>query len=112
MTLRAARREQDVVVEVEDNGPGIPPEAQRRVFDAFYTTKPPGQGTGLGLQISYRIVVFEHRGDLAFETQPGRTTFRVTLPIQGHKRNLFRTSRHLSPNEEQMRTERGASYTI
>jgi signal transduction histidine kinase len=83
LTLRAARRDQDVVVEVEDNGRGIPPEVQGRVFDAFYTTKPPGQGTGLGLQISYRIVVLEHGGDLTFESEPGRSTFRVALPIHG-----------------------------
>ena len=96
---------------MEDNGPGIPPEAQRRVFDAFYTTKPPGQGTGLGLQISYRIVVFEHqRPGLRDPARPDDV--RSHAAIQGHKRNLFRTSRHLSPNEEQMRTERGASYTI
>jgi signal transduction histidine kinase len=83
LTLRAARRDQDVVVEVEDNGMGIPPDAQHRVFDAFYTTKPPGQGTGLGLRITYRIVVLEHQGDLTFESEPGRTTFRVALPIHG-----------------------------
>ena len=83
LTLRAARRDQDVVVEVEDNGRGIPSEVQGRVFDAFYTTKPPGQGTGLGLQISYRIVALEHGGDLTFESEPGRSTFRVALPIHG-----------------------------
>jgi signal transduction histidine kinase len=83
LTLRAGRRDQDVVVEVEDNGVGITPEAQRRVFDAFYTTRPPGEGTGLGLQISYRIIVVEHRGDLTFESEPGRTRFRVALPIHG-----------------------------
>jgi signal transduction histidine kinase len=69
------------VVEVEDNGPGIPDELRERVFDAFFTTKPPGQGTGLGLQVSYRIVVVEHGGDLTLDSLPGRTTFRVTLPV-------------------------------
>jgi signal transduction histidine kinase len=82
LTVRALRDGDDVVVEVEDNGPGIPAEAQRRVFDAFYTTKPPGKGTGLGLQISYRIVVLEHRGDLTLRSQLGRTTFRAVIPIQ------------------------------
>lgn len=80
LTLRAFEEDGGVVVEVEDNGPGIPPELQERVFDAFFTTKPPGQGTGLGLQISYRIVVLEHGGDLTLSSEPGRTTFRVSLP--------------------------------
>jgi signal transduction histidine kinase len=69
-------------VEVEDNGPGIPAELRERVFDAFFTTKPPGQGTGLGLQISYRIVVVEHGGDLTLDSVPGRTMFRVSLPLR------------------------------
>ena len=81
VTLRAHRAGDSVVVEVEDNGPGIPDELSERVFDAFFTTKPPGQGTGLGLQVSYRIVVVEHGGDLALDSVPGRTTFRVTLPV-------------------------------
>ena len=82
LTLRAFAEGDSVVVEVEDDGPGIPPAAQQRVFDAFFTTKPPGRGTGLGLQISYRIVVLEHRGDLTLSSVPGRTVFRVTLPVR------------------------------
>ncbi len=82
LTLRARREDDSVVVEVEDNGPGIAAELQARVFDAFFTTKPPGQGTGLGLQVSYRVVVVEHGGDLALVSVPGRTTFRVTLPLR------------------------------
>ena len=82
LTLRAFADGDSVVVEVEDNGPGIPPATQQRVFDAFFTTKPPGKGTGLGLQISYRIVVLEHRGDLSLSSVPGRTVFRVTLPVR------------------------------
>jgi len=81
LTVRAHAGDGVVAVEVQDNGPGMPPEVRERVFDAFFTTKPPGQGTGLGLQISHRIVVLEHRGDLVVESEPGRTTFRVTLPI-------------------------------
>ena len=69
-----------MVVEVEDDGPGIPAEVQKRVFDAFFTTKPPGSGTGLGLDISYGIVVHKHRGDLWVESAPGRTVFSVALP--------------------------------
>jgi signal transduction histidine kinase len=82
LTLRAHHDDKSVVVEVEDNGPGIPSDTQQRVFDAFFTTKPPGQGTGLGLQISYRIVVVEHGGDITLRSVPGRTTFRVTLPVR------------------------------
>lgn len=82
LTLRARHEGDSVVVEVEDNGPGIPAELQERVFDAFFTTKPPGQGTGLGLQISYRIVVVEHGGELTLVSVPGRTTARVELPLR------------------------------
>jgi signal transduction histidine kinase len=80
LTLRAFEDDGGVVVEVEDDGPGIPPELQERVFDAFVTTKAPGEGTGLGLQVSYRIVVLEHGGELTVRSEPGRTTFRVFLP--------------------------------
>jgi signal transduction histidine kinase len=82
LTLRTAAVGDVVVVEVEDNGPGIPAELQRRIFDAFVTTKPPGHGTGLGLQLSYRIVALRHRGELTVDSEPGRTTFRVVLPIR------------------------------
>ncbi len=78
--MRAGCDDGHVWVEVEDNGPGIPESVQHRVFDAFFTTKPPGRGTGLGLQISQRIVVLEHGGDLSVTSRPGRTTFRVVLP--------------------------------
>ena len=71
-----------VVVEISDNGPGIPPEILPRIFDVFFTTKPPGQGTGLGLHISYNIVVHKHRGEMTVNTRVGETTFRVALPVQ------------------------------
>lgn len=76
------RRDGDwAVVAIEDNGPSIPKEIQSRVFDAFFTTKPPGKGTGLGLNISYNIVVYKHRGDINLVSEPGRTRFEVWLPI-------------------------------
>lgn len=81
VTLRTRASETSVVVEVEDDGPGIPPEAREKIFDAFYTTKPPGSGTGLGLAISHKIIVADHRGDLSVESQPGRTVFRAELPL-------------------------------
>ena len=82
ITLRAFPEERSIVVEVEDNGPGVPEEIQPRIFDAFFTTKPPGAGTGLGLDISYSIVVHKHGGDLTLDSVPGRTVFRTTLPAE------------------------------
>lgn len=81
ITIRTRREGDFVVVEIGDNGPGIPTEIQDRIFEAFFTTKPPGKGTGLGLDISYRIVVHRHRGDLRVTSRPGQTTFVVKLPI-------------------------------
>ena len=81
ITIRTRREGDFVVVEICDNGPGIPAELQDRIFEAFFTTKPPGKGTGLGLDISYRIVVHRHRGDLRVSSRPGETTFTVKLPI-------------------------------
>ncbi len=81
IVVRAGPAEEGgVVVEIEDNGPGVPADFQSRIFDPFFTTKPPGEGTGLGLDISYGIVVHEHRGDITVESEPGRTLFRVSLP--------------------------------
>ena len=67
-----------VIVSIIDDGPGIPEEILPRIFDAFFTTKAPGQGTGLGLELTRRIVR-RHRGDLTVESAPGRTEFRVSL---------------------------------
>ena len=81
ITIRTRCEQDFVVVEISDNGPGIPPEIHDRIFEAFFTTKPPGKGTGLGLDISYRIVVHRHRGDLRVSSRPGDTTFTVRLPL-------------------------------
>ncbi|MEK7778204.1 MAG: ATP-binding protein [Chloroflexota bacterium] len=81
ITLRTKAEDGWVVVEVEDDGPGIRPEIQSRIFDAFFTTKPPGKGTGLGLNISYNIVVHKHRGEIKVVSQPGKTCFQVRLPV-------------------------------
>jgi signal transduction histidine kinase len=69
------------VVEVSDDGPGIPAEIREHVFDAFVTTKEAGDGTGLGLATAKRIVAERHAGSLTVDSQPGRTTFRVSLPL-------------------------------
>jgi signal transduction histidine kinase len=71
------------VVEIEDDGPGIPEEVQPRVFDPFFTTKAPGKGTGLGLSTSYAIVTEKHLGTIQVESRPGQTRFTVRLPIAG-----------------------------
>ena len=88
LTLRTYRRDDRIVVEIGDDGPGIPPEIQLRIFDPFFTTKPPGSGTGLGLHIVYHSVVDQHRGQIHLASQPGATTFQIVLPIQlprGHR---------------------------
>ncbi len=72
-------------VEICDNGPGIPPEIQSRIFDAFFTTKPVGQGTGLGLHIVYNIIVLKHHGRITVESKPGYTCFKMALPFQQSK---------------------------
>ena len=82
LTVRTAREEDCVLVEIGDTGPGIPPEVQQRIFEPFFTTKPVGKGTGLGLDIAWRIVVNKHHGDIRVESVPGDTRFQVLLPIQ------------------------------
>ncbi|MFF7320556.1 ATP-binding protein [Streptomyces albogriseolus] len=81
LTVRTARENDRLLVEFGDTGPGIPTEIRDRVFDPFFTTKPVGEGTGLGLDISWRIVVNKHHGSLRFESEPGDTRFQVLLPL-------------------------------
>jgi signal transduction histidine kinase len=81
LTVRTGREGDKLVVEIGDTGSGIPTEIRSRIFEPFFTTKPVGEGTGLGLDISYRIVVTKHRGDIRVESTPGDTRFRVYLPI-------------------------------
>jgi len=83
LTVRVYNSDEDVIIEIEDNGPGIPEDIQHRIFDSFFTTKEPGKGTGLGLDISYNIVVHKHRGNITVLSEPGRTCFQITLPIEG-----------------------------
>ena len=81
LTLTTAADGDRLLVEIADTGPGIPAELQERIFEPFFTTKPVGQGTGLGLDISWRIVVTRHHGDLRVESAPGNTRFQVRLPL-------------------------------
>ena len=85
--IRTYEEDDHAVVEIEDNGPGIPEKIRSRIFEPFFTTKGVGQGTGLGLHISHDIVVNRHRGQLLVESKPGSTKFKIILPekIQGVK---------------------------
>jgi signal transduction histidine kinase len=81
ITLRTRHDDKWVIVEIEDNGPGIPEEIIPNLFDPFFTTKPPGEGTGLGLNISRTIVVQKHQGRIDVHSHPGKTRFEVRLPL-------------------------------
>ena len=82
ITLRTQEENDQVIVEIIDNGPGIPKDNQSRIYEPFFTTKPPGQGTGLGLHISHDIVVNRHHGRLLVDSKPGETKFRIILQKQ------------------------------
>jgi signal transduction histidine kinase len=81
LTVRTARDGEFLLVEIGDTGPGVPEDIQSRIFEPFFTTKPFGEGTGLGLDISWRIIVNKHHGDLRLESRPGDTRFQVRLPL-------------------------------
>jgi signal transduction histidine kinase len=83
LTITTSRAGDMLEVEIADTGTGIPADIQPRIFEPFFTTKPVGSGTGLGLDISWRIVVNKHHGDLTVQSEPGDTRFRVRLPIAG-----------------------------
>ncbi len=82
LTVRTARDADRLLVEIADTGPGVPEAIRSRIFEPFFTTKPVGEGTGLGLDISWRIVVHKHHGDLRVESVPGDTRFQVRLPLE------------------------------
>ncbi|MGB4661247.1 MAG: ATP-binding protein, partial [Mobilitalea sp.] len=80
--VRAKKTDQKVIIEISDDGPGIPAENLSKIFEPFYTTKDVGQGTGLGLSISYDIIVNKHKGTIDVQSELGKgTTFIITLPI-------------------------------
>jgi signal transduction histidine kinase len=80
--LQTYSKDDQIIVEIIDNGPGIPENIQTRIFEPFFTTRPPGHGTGLGLHISHDIIVNRHHGQLLVESKPGKTKFKVVLPRQ------------------------------
>jgi Signal transduction histidine kinase len=83
LTLRTKRENEDMIrVEIGDDGPGIPDDIVGNIFNPFFTTKPFGEGTGLGLDLARRIVVEKHHGDLRVVSKPGNTRFIVLLPLQ------------------------------
>jgi signal transduction histidine kinase len=83
--IRTKKESNFVVIEMEDNGPGIPLAVQAKIFDPFFTTKEPGKGTGLGLSTSYGIITEKHHGTIHVESKPGSTNFIIKLPIDTAK---------------------------
>jgi signal transduction histidine kinase len=81
LTVRTMLDRDNLVVEFGDTGPGVPAEIKDRIFEPFFTTKPVGEGTGLGLDISWRIVANKHHGAIQVQSVPGDTRFRVWLPL-------------------------------
>lgn len=81
ITIRTCQKNGCIRVEVEDNGPGIPPEINTRILEPFFTTKPMGKGSGLGLDVVRRIVENRHGGSLMVESEVGRTCFAIALPL-------------------------------
>lgn len=84
ITIRTDTAGDWVIVEIEDSGPGIPENIQHKLFSPFFTTKPVGKGTGLGLNISFNIIQ-KHHGKISVSSQPGRTSFTVWLPVNFEK---------------------------
>jgi signal transduction histidine kinase len=91
LTIRTAKDNTCILVEIADTGTGIPEALQPRIFEPFFTTKEVATGTGLGLDIAYRIIVKKHHGDIHVESKPGNTCFRVYLPI--NPSNLIKCER-------------------
>ena len=81
LTIRTDRDDGWAVISICDDGPGVPEDIRARIFEPFFTTKPVGEGTGLGLDISWRIVINKHHGDLSLKSVPGDTRFIVRLPL-------------------------------
>ncbi len=81
LSIRTALEDSCVLVEIGDTGPGVPPELASKIFEPFFTTKPVGEGTGLGLDICYRVITQRHGGDLRVVSVPGDTRFQARLPL-------------------------------
>ena len=82
ITLRTRKENNSARIDISDNGPGMPEDVRRRVFEPFFSTKPPGEGTGLGLSVSFFIISSNHKGTIHVESEPGQgTTFTILLPL-------------------------------
>jgi signal transduction histidine kinase len=100
LTVRTMRENDDMVrVEICDDGPGIPKDVVDRIFTPFFTTKPLGEGTGLGLDLAWRIVAEKHHGNLRVESEPGNTRFIILLPLAAPAPELP-TPVEISPDAE------------
>jgi signal transduction histidine kinase len=82
ITIKTYAQGDNVVVEISDTGPGIPADVLPQIFQPFFTTKPQGKGTGLGLHIAYNIVADKHRGKISATSESGKTTFQIVLPVE------------------------------
>lgn len=80
LTIDLREKNKKVEVSITDSGKGIPTELMSKIFQPFFTTKPPGEGSGLGLDI-VRKILEKHQGNIEVESQPGKTTFTVSLPV-------------------------------
>ena len=102
-----------VIVEIEDNGPGIPADIQEKIFSPFFTTKAVGKGTGLGLNISYKIIE-KHSGEIKVYSKPGKTKFQINLPIdfQQVKLGSTPTMNSNSTSDDKLRTILESTNTI
>jgi signal transduction histidine kinase len=98
--IRTVREHDQVMIEIADNGRGIPPEIRSRIFEPFFTTKWVGEGTGLGLDNVYRIVVGRHHGDINVASKPGTRAFRFDCPLIKY---LSRTAKQLSRKTDSAR---------
>ena len=93
LTVRTECEDDAVLVEIVDDGPGIPDDVKPHLFEPFFTTKEVGKGTGMGLNISYQIVVTRHHGDIRAISQPGETRFQVRLPVHQPANTLSEKSK-------------------
>jgi signal transduction histidine kinase len=96
VTIRSRADGANVILEVKDNGTGIPQAIREKIFDPFFTTKPQGEGTGLGLSISYGIV-HDHGGEIEVESEVGKgSLFRVTLPVKAVKQSVHEQAKTIT----------------
>jgi signal transduction histidine kinase len=86
LTISTFREGEHATIEIADSGPGIPEEIQSRIFDPFFTTKDVGHGTGLGLDVVWRIVTVRSDGQINFRSRPGETVFQVRIPLASASR--------------------------